>query len=373
MRIAFDVSYVQRRRAGYGRLSTELLSALLKADDKNEYILHGWSYSIDFETLRQFQRPNVQMNVKRIPGNIKRWYWTRAQFPPIEYFVGSVDVFHSADPFLPPVRSAKKISTVHDLASTKFPEFFESDVLRMNKHIGQHVASADAIIVPSEHTKLDLGELNAVDPKKVTVIREPVSPIFSERGDPENDDAIVKRFGIVNAYALFVGTFEPRKNIASIVKAFNLLGDTEGLHLVLVGKKGWKYDDVFRLINDSPSKMRIHYLEFVTDEELAVLYRKSLFFVYPSFYEGFGLPVLEAMASGTPIITSNTSSLRELADGVALLVDPQRVNDLVEAMSMLANDEVRRVEMRQRGAYVSRQFTAEAAAKAIQALYKSLV
>jgi glycosyltransferase involved in cell wall biosynthesis len=132
------------------------------------------------------------------------------------------------------------------------------------------------------------------------------------------------------------------------------------------------YEPIFRAIENSPVKNRIRYLDFVSDDELAVLYRRAMMFVYPSFYEGHGSPVVEAMASGIPIITAAHSSLREIADGVALLIDPSKPDEIAEAMHMLLDDEVRRVEMRQRGLHVVEQFSATAAARNVLRIYRSL-
>lgn len=372
MKICFDISYVQHRRAGLGRLTTELLPALLEQDSNNEYILHGWSYSLDVEKLERMKKPNVTTALARIPGNVKRWYWTRARFPALESLVGAFDIFHSADQFLPPLKRARTIATVHDLASIKFPEFFDQRVLRMNAFLEEHIHRADAIIVPSEHTGHDVAVLMNVPSERIHLVRPPVCSTFSSSPGP-NDAAVAKKFSLDFPYMLFVGTLEPRKNVGAVVEAFNRLPATTRCELVVVGKKGWMYEPILHAMENSPAKNRIHHLDFVTDEELAVLYRRAMMFVYPSFYEGHGSPVAEAMASGIPIITSANSSLREIADGVALLIDPAKPDEIADAMQMLIDDEVRRVEMRQRGLHVVERFSADAAAKKVLALYEAVM
>jgi glycosyltransferase involved in cell wall biosynthesis len=371
MKICFDVSYVQHRRAGLGRLITELLPAMLEQDVENEYILHGWSYSLDVEKLARWKKSSVRMSLAKIPGNVKRWYWTRGRFPVLESLIGRFDIFHSADQFLPPLRHANSIATVHDLASLRFPAFFDQNVLRMNAFLEEHIRRADAIIVPSAHTQQDLVALMSVPTERIHIVRPPVCPTFSAT-PTANDAAVVKKFSLETPFILFVGTLEPRKNVGAVIEAFSRLARGTRCELLIVGKKGWMYEPIFRAIENSPVNNRLRYLDFVSDDELAVLYRKAMMFVYPSFYEGHGSPVVEAMASGIPIITSANSSLREIADGVALLIDPSKPDEIAEAMHMLLDDEVRRVEMRQRGLHVVEQFTANAAARNVLSIYRSL-
>ncbi len=368
MRIGFDVSHIQKTRAGIGQHAYQLLKALITADDTNEYILHGWSFGIDKQAIANVAQGRTKLSVRRIPGAVKQFYWNKLRLPNIESLLGEIDVFHSSDPFLPPTLG-RRICTVHDLAYRKFPEWLERKVIRDDRFVRRSVDLADAVIVPSQQTKLDLIEIMDVDRNKIHIVNVPPNSIFSS-AKAESDLKVKEKFSLAKPYILFVGTVEPRKNIPSIVKAFETVPDR--VDLVIVGKKGWHTEESLRSIESSSAKARIHYLEYVTDEELASLYRRALCFVYPSFYEGYGFPLLEAMASGIPIITSNNSSMREIADGVALLVSPSSVEDIAEAMNMLVSDEVRRVEMRQRGMHIVEQYTAERAAKSVLNIYNSL-
>jgi len=374
MRIAFDVSYIQKNRAGIGRHALQLIKSLLQVDRHNEYVLHGWSLGLDVDLISRLQTHNSHLSTARIPGDVKRLYWNRLRTPSIETFVGNVQIFHSTDPFLPPTKNAKAICTVHDLAYKRFPEMFEPRVPSWDKYVQRSVHSADAIIVPSQQTKSDLIEMLQVSTERVHIVQPPVDECFSSTKNISENEIVKQKFQLTKPFILFVGTFEPRKNISAIVKGFEQVQEESrpDVDLVLVGKQGWLYDETLRTINSSPVKSHIHYLEYVSDNELASLYRQALCFVYPSLYEGYGFPILEAMASGVPIITSNTSSLRELADGVALLVDPRSIQDIAEAMTMLITNEVRRVEMRQRGLHIIQQFTADAAAKKVLDIYTSL-
>ncbi len=373
MRVLFDVSYIQRNRAGIGRHALQLVKALLHVDEKNEYILHGWSFGIDRESLFALAKPQVTFSVARIPGAIKRWYWNRLRFPAIETFIGKVDLVHSTDPFLPRTR-ARTICTVHDLAYKKFPELFEPRVPKWDCHVQRSVRSATAIIVPSYQTQFDLIELFDIEEKRIHVVQPPVGEMFVPEKNPNVDEEVRTKFCLTKPYLLFVGTLEPRKNIPTLIRAFGRTRDEShcDVELVLVGKRGWKEKEIFETMKSSPLQSRIKYLAYVTDTELASLYRQALCFVYPSLYEGYGFPVLEAMACGVPVVTSMNSAMRELADGVAVLTNPTSVEDLAEAMAALITNEVRRVELRHRGLQAVRQFTPESAAKRILAIYDAL-
>jgi glycosyltransferase involved in cell wall biosynthesis len=374
MRIAFDVSYIQKRRAGIGRHALQLLKTLLSSDKRNEYVLHGWSHGLDIEEITKLRSENVELSIVRIPGDVKRFYWNRLRVPSIERFVGRVQVFHSTDPMLPSVKHAKKICTVHDLAYKMFPAMFERRVLAWDSCVERSIRSADAIIVPSEQTKNDLVESRMAGDETIHVLRLPPDSLFREQRNMDVDKFTLTRLQLTKPFILFVGTIEPRKNIVRIIKAFEEVRQTShpDVDLVIAGKKGWLYHETFQAIVGSREKSRIHYLSFVADDQLAVLYREAVCFVYPSLYEGYGFPLLEAMASGTPIVTSLNSSMRELADGVALLVDPSSTGDIAEAMHLLIGNEVRRVEMKQRGLQVVDHFRSDAAAQKVLSLYDML-
>jgi glycosyltransferase involved in cell wall biosynthesis len=373
MTIGFDVSYIQMKRAGIGRHSHQLVRSLLQHDPENQYLLHGWSYGIDHEAIKKVATTNTRLSIAKIPGVIKRFYWNSARVPTIESIVGPVQIFHSADPFLPPVKHARTICTVHDLAYKRFPELFEPQVLGWDSHVQRSVRRADAIVVPSEQTKSDVIDLLGVSADRIHVLRVPPSGVFTFESD-SNDKVVRRGFRLERPYILFVGTIEPRKNISRLVHAFAALESVkrDEVDLVVIGKKGWLYDETFAGIAASPVKEQIHYLEYVNDNELAALYRGALCFVYPSLFEGYGFPVVEAMASGTPIITSLNSSLREIADGVALLVDPHQEEDIAEAMTMLIENEVRRMEMRLRGLEMVQQISSESVAAKVLSLYNGL-
>ena len=375
MTIAFDVSYIQERRTGYGRASLELLRSLLSLDQENHYALHGWSYSLDNAEITKLAQRNVKISLTRIPGFVRRFYWNTLRTPSIEVFVKDFDLFHSPDPLLPPAGRKRTIATLHDLSYKKFPQFFERHVLRWDKSVARSVKSASAVIVPSEHTKSDLLEFFKIPEERVEVVYFPVSSMFHPGSDAKSDEAVGKKHGLQSPFALFVGTIEPRKNLTRLVKAFEMLHREKKseLRLVLVGKRGWLCDRIFETLAVSGVRERIQYLEYVADEELASIYRLAQFLVYPSMYEGYGFPVLEAMASGIPVITSNTSSLKEIGLGAAFLADPMNIEELAQAMQRMAETASLRMELSQRGIEQVKKFSSQTAAAKVLRLYHSLV
>lgn len=374
MIVAFDVSHMLRRRAGLGRFSVVMLRSLLSADRERTYVLHGWSRDLDEEAIRSFVQPNVRLSIARIPGAVKRMYWNYLRFPELQKIIGPFDVFHGAEPLLPPVGNNHSIVTVHDLAYKKFPHFFDEWTARKWDFLYRRsIQKADAVIVPSVNTRNDLLEMISLPPEKVHVIRPPVNPAFSGACPADVAADIRMKYSIADQYILFVGTIEPRKNIPGLIRAFEILqGKTSHpLSLVIVGGTGWSFSDIMTTITTSKAAKNIILPGYVDDTSLAALYRSALMFVFPSFYEGHGFPVVEAMASGIPVITSNNSSLKEIGDGASILVDPDNSEQISEAMERLYLDEALRAELALKGRQRAAQFSVKNAVDGILRLYTS--
>ncbi|MFI5251742.1 MAG: glycosyltransferase family 4 protein [Bacteroidota bacterium] len=371
MTIAFDVSYIQSLRAGYGRFSLELLQGLLKNDQQNRYLLYGWSFSLDNKVLSGFNCDNVELRTLRIPGFVKRLHWNTIRSPKLESLIGNFDIFHGAEPLLPPTAKAT-IATVYDLAYKKYPQYFESNVLQWDSSIQRSLNGANAIIVPSENTKNDLIVFFTISQDKIHVIHPPASDKFSPNKS-ERDEKIKERYGINGEFILFTGTFEPRKNIPFLIRGFEKFQENhKNVQLVLVGKPGWLDKDIFQSLRQSKASSNIKYLNYIEEDDLSALYRSAIFFVYPSLYEGYGFPVIEAMASGTPVITSKTSSLGEIACDAALLIDPTNLNELVDAMDALYRNSALRLELRDKGILKTSHLTRETMAHTVIDIYKSI-
>jgi len=371
MRVVFDVSYIQKRRAGIGRYTTELLQAILNAESEIKYQLFGWSFSLDTEKIASLARPGANVRIAQIPGAIRRYYWSRMAWPPVHFIVGRHDLFHSTDPLLPPLGDGRGIITVYDLAYRRFPSMFEQYVLKLDRYIRPTLRRASAIIVPSEFTRMDLLDFERIDEGRVHVIHPPV--ISRAQQDTVADREVLERFGLRAPFILSVGTIEPRKNHANLLRAFKTVGMKEqDLHLVLAGKLGWHYREVLEAMQRSPLAARIHHLDYVAERELEVLYRSALCVVYPSLFEGVGLPVLEAMAAGTPVVTSDSSAMKEVGEGAAVLVNPDEPEEIAEGiLSVIRQSELAR-DLSRRGTERASRFSASAAARKVIDLYRSL-
>ncbi|MFH1761064.1 MAG: glycosyltransferase family 1 protein [bacterium] len=330
MKIGIDVSSVQTRMAGIGRFTYDLASHLVRMDQKNEYVLHGVSFSLDYQRLVPLGRfPNVTLNLYKIPGNIKRFYWNKLRFPSVELLTGKMDVFHATEFVMPPFKK-KKVVTIHDLIFKRFPQYFPKYVLKMDNVIKKSVEAADIVFTDSKSTKRDVEEFYHKEESRVHVVYGGVNKDFRKIDRTRFSAVLGNKYNINDDYILFVGTLEPRKNIIMLVKSYMLFKEKTGLKtkLVIIGKKGWYYNEIFAAIEESRWKDDIVFLEYVDDRDLPYFYSGAKAFVYLSLYEGFGLPVLEAMACGTPVITSNCSSIPEIVGSSGLMVD---ANDMEKA------------------------------------------
>lgn len=372
MRIAFDVSYIQTKPHGYRRYATELLHALVTLNEEYQWLLHGWSASLDVEWIESLRKPGVEPSLLRVPGQLKRLYWNTVRMPQIERLIGSFDIFHSTDPLLPPTRK-KSIITIHDLVYLKFPHLVERRVVGWGRQVRSNVARADAIVVVSSHTKRDVLEFFAVPESKLHVVYPIISPLFTSVASSD-DEKVLVRYSLQQPYILFVATIEPRKNLLRLLEAYDRTSAAfrKEVKLVIVGKKGWKSEETVRALLRREEGGCVMWLRDVSDAELPTLYRHAMMLVYPSLYEGFGFPVAEALACGTPVIASNTASLPEVAGKAAVFIDPDNTEALTAAMESLAHDESTRRRLQHLGPERARMFNPHQAVTKMLSLYRTL-
>lgn len=285
---------------------------------------------------------------------------------------GDVDVFHSTFVPLPemgtlPLR-VKRFVTIYDIIPILHPEFFGGVKDHVLYKVVQSIQPDDFVIVISQATKNDLCSYGGIDPERVFVTPLAASESFCHCTDPEKLSAVRDKYRIPDApYVLSLSTLEPRKNIAQTIRCFvrfvEELSD-KTLHLVLVGSKGWDYGGIFSELKASAAvRDRIILTGFVADEDLAAVYSGATMFVYPSFYEGFGLPPLEAMQCGVPVITSNTSSLPEVVGDAGIMVDPRDADALSQAMSDIYTDSALREDFCRRSLERAKMFSWERCAR----------
>ncbi|WP_373481210.1 glycosyltransferase family 4 protein [Geminocystis sp.] len=240
-------------------------------------------------------------------------------------FWQNLDIIHGTDHYVFPFPYGKKVMTIHDLTFLKFPFYSNQIVKTYTKRIKKCLQWTDLVITFSENTKQDIMDYFGVKSDQIAVTSEASRYNINYLKD-KNIEKIKSKvdYDFQQPFILFVSTIEPRKNIINLVKAFNLIKEkyTVNHHLILIGQKGWEYEKIFAEIENSNFREEIHYLGYLSDETVAVFYSLADAFVYPSLYEGFGLPILEAMTLGTPVITSNTSCLPEVAQNAAMYINP---------------------------------------------------
>ncbi len=319
MRIAIDISQVVYG-TGVSVYTNKLVQNLLKIDGENEYVLFAGTLRRKADIVKLFP----QARVFPIPPTLADIIWNKIHLLPVEKLIGRVDVVHTSDWTEPP-SSAFKVTTIHDLAPILFPNLFPRDIIR--SVVGTHKMKlawtkkeSDRIIAPSNATKNDLIKLG-FDEGKIRVIPEAPSGIFKRASDEE----ILKlksKYKIAGKYLLAVG-MDPRKNSERIIKAFDLARAGRDLKLVFVGVQ--KYLKI-------EENRNIRIAGQIPLNELPVFYSGAEALVYPSLYEGFGLPILEAFACETPVVTSNLSSMPEVAGDAAVLVDPKDVRSIAEGI-----------------------------------------
>jgi glycosyltransferase involved in cell wall biosynthesis len=378
MRIGFDATAAVRQGGGIGRYTRELLQALYTADTQSHYRLFYASRSPIPHPLPGPLPANF--HATHLPFD-DVWFarvWHRAQLSiPVEVITGPIDLFHSPDFTLPPVRrGARTLLTVHDLSFVRDPES-ATPVLRayLNQVVPRSVARAQHVLADSHATREDLIELYKTPPEKITVLYSGVNPVFRPIADPASLAAVRAKYKLGDApFILAVGTLQPRKNYVRLIQAFAQLPITNNqLRLILAGGQGWLYDSIFAEVERLKLQERVVFPGFVDDADLPALYSAASVLAYPSLYEGFGLPMLEAMACGTPVVTSTASCLPEVAGDAALCVPPTDVGALAHALETAVSDESARAELRTKGFARAKEFTWEKAARELVERYRALL
>jgi glycosyltransferase involved in cell wall biosynthesis len=365
MRIGVDARLFYYQPAGIGLYTSRLLAALVAIDCQNDYVV--LQSRKDRAVLAT--GPRVHRSSLWTPPHHR---WEQATLP-LELAPLGLDLLHSPD-FIPPFRwRGRSVITVHDLAFIRFPQLLTEESLRFYGQIRRAAARADAILATSQSTKTDLMELVGAPAGKITVTYQAADPAYRPVVEPARLEAVRQNYGLPADYVLFVGTLEPRKDLPTLLRAFASLGpEARDVCLAVAGRPGWLYEQVYDLAKSLGLGDRVRFLGGVPTSDLPLLYSGARFFVLPSLYEGFGMPVLEAMACGAPVICANTSSLPEIAGDAALLFPPGDAAALAQAMSaLLSNGDLRR-QMTVRGLAQAARFSWETTARQTLAVYAGL-
>lgn len=369
MRIGIDIrSLAAGRRTGVEEYTIGLLRELFRMGGEHEYVLffNAWGKAEpDLSWAEGFS--NVSVKRFRIPNkllNLSLWYLKR---PFLDQLIGGVDVF-----FMPNLNFAafskgvKVIVTAHDLSFEFFPETFsrKQRLWHFAVNFRSLLRRANAVIAVSKSTKDDLVTRYGIPETKIHVIHSGIDERFApmDRNDLSLL-AVQEKYHLPYKFILYLGTIEPRKNLGALLSAFEVLHraavgeDLARYELVLAGRPGWKYEELFRSIDRSPIKEKIRVLGFVEDSDKPALYNLASVFVYPSLYEGFGFPPLEALACGTPVIASHSASLPEVVGEAGVLIDPYRPDEILQALRGVLGDKTYQATLRERALAKRRYFT----------------
>lgn len=330
MRIGVDARPLVAARTGIGHYVYNILEQLAEVDTRNEYFLYS-------HRPVPGELPDFYRHV-RAAGTNKSHFWLQTSLP-VWMRQDRIDLFWGggyAAPLLgPAIRQWKTVVTVHDLVCRRYPETLPWKLgTHMRLGIPAYMGIADRVIADSENTARDIEAFHGRLRRKVMVIPLAAGRNYFAELPDEHVQAVLERYSLEPGYLLYVGTIEPRKGVDTILQALALMKGhgMQTPQLVLVGKNGWKTSGIMTLPDSLDIRQQVHFLDYVADEDLPALYQGAKLFLYPSFYEGFGLPVLEAMASGTPVITSRSSSLPEVAGDAAAYVDAGDVAGLARTI-----------------------------------------
>ena len=356
------------RGAGINRYMYSLLRSLPQVDGRNRYTAF-----LGERRMGDQGPPSLILRLSHLPtvNPVVRVLWEQL-IQPVALVKEQIDLLHSLAYALPLACPARSVVTVHDLCVLLFPRAFNpANRLYLAAATRRAVRQADGVIAVSASTRRDLVRWLGVPEEKIAVVPNGIDATFRPIRDEERLEALRRERGLPERMILFVGTMEPRKNAATLVRAYAQLKERAAIShkLVLVGGLGWRYERLFTLVEELGLQDDLVFPGFVSYDELPLWYNAADLFVYPSLYEGFGLPPLEAMACGVPVITSNVSSLPEVVGEAGPLVDPLDVEGLAEAMAHVLSDGALRAEMRERGLARAGQFSWLEAARGTARVY----
>lgn len=383
LRIGIDISTLLNHGPdiGAGRYILNLLKNLLKIDKKNTYVLTGRyitekHISHVYDIKKSFNSSSIELKLYKTSKK-KLALWDRLRFPPLEFMGFKADMLHCPDYLIPPTLSRNIILTIHDLSFIRFPEFnFDWFIKKYTRDVRRNAHTSKKIIADSQSTKNDIVKFFKINPGKVDIVYLAADKIFKNLVPDEINKNIPKKYRITKKYILSVGTIEPRKNFITLIKAFNNLRQKKesfDYQLVIAGRTGWKSEATYRERDSSPFREDILFIGRIPDSDLVQIYNQAELFVYSSLFEGFGLPPLEAMSCGLPIVAFDNSSLKEVIGDSGILVPSGNDAGMEKQILYVLNNREIRSILKKKSITRSNRFSwSETAGKTLNIYYKAI-
>lgn len=370
MRVGYDGTTLTLRRSGIGRYTLELLYALIEHEPELDLRLMA------HRRINDDLSRNGLGAIERLggPGFPVKLAWMQTVLP-IALARSDLDVCHFTNYHAPLISNVPSVVNLHDMSLVTMPERHPRlRVVTMRPLLRTIAQHASAVLCLTASARSDAITHLDLDPERVRVVSAAPARAFKPISDESRLAAAASRYGLEPGFLLFIGTIEPRKNLVRLVQAYaRLRRDGFGAPLVICGAPGWKSGDLAPTIESLGLSPHVIFTGFVPDDDLAALLNLARAFAYPSLYEGFGLPIIEAFACGVPVVTSNRGATAEVAGGAALLADPEDVADLTSMLASALTDEPTRTRLRAAGLQRATDYTWERAAHETAAIYRSAV
>jgi glycosyltransferase involved in cell wall biosynthesis len=368
VRIAIDARKL--RDYGIGTYVRNLLRHLSRIDQTTEYVL--FCRGADCDAVEQLGE-----NFRAVPESA-RPYSIREQLRiPLDLRREGIDLFHAPHYVLPPLIPCKSVVTIHDCIHLRFPQYLPNRLAYAYARSSLWIAThrSNRVLTVSEASKRDILRYFSIPENKIDVIYNAIDERYGEAPSPDEVLRVRERYQLNDPFVLYAGNIKPHKNLERLIEAFNTLrrSGLDTVKLVIIGDEISKYAALRRAVHKYKLHKHVRFFGFVPDKTLAVLYRLAGVFVFPSLYEGFGLPPLEAMASGTPVITSNVSSLPEVVGDAALLIDPYEPDAIADAMRRVLTEPALREDLRQRGLQRVKEFSWDRSVRRVHEIYQEVL
>jgi len=369
LNIGFDASYAFGQRSGTSVYSHNLLTHLSKIDKINKYIIFPffeYHFLDNYQQYHPILSSNFKIYLKSFPKLFTSIFW--------KYLIPKLDIFHSTTFTIPEKRiSDKLVVTIYDTTFYTHPQYHQqANIDHCMKATINAVVQADKIIAISQQTKSDLINYFDCPESKIAVTYMACDEIFYSKVSATSINTVIKKFNLVKPYIFHLGSLEPRKNTLGLIKAYLLMPDNyqKQFDLVIAGGGGWMNNEIINYINCQNTFNRIKLIGYISTNSLVALLQHASCFAYPSFYEGFGIPCLEAMAAGCPVLTSNTSSLPEVCGNSALYCNPLDVENISENLtSILTQNNTKKIAL---GKQLAKNFSWTKCAEETLDIYQSI-